>query len=497
MKLLSVVLLVVLAVYANAQFNPNQWNNRNTIVHLFEWKYKDIADECEQFLAPNGFAGVQTSVPQENRVIPGRPWYERYQPVSYKFITRSGTEADFLEMSRRCNAVGVRIYPDIIINHMAAGSGTGWVVGTGGSEANSDTLDFPAVPFGPNDFNQPQCGIDPCYCDVANIRNCNLVGLTDLRLSSQWVRDKAIEFMNRLVDLGVAGFRVDTVKHMWPGDLEAIFPKIKNLNTAFGFAPGTKPFFASEVIDLGGEAISKFEYKHLGTVTEFSFQNEIGRVFTGGLELKNLRLFGESWGLLPSDRALTFVDNHDSQRGDNPNTITYKRPRIYKMATAFHLAFTYGVPRIMSSYAFTDYSVGPPMDSTQAILSRTINADGSCGNGWVCEHRWRQIFHMVKFANVVKGTSVENFWDNGSNQISFSRGNRGFIAFNGQFNVDLNTWLQTGLPAGTYCDVISGDKVGASCSGRSAVVFPDGRAEIILPSSAEDGVFAIHAESKL
>lgn len=96
MKLLSVVLLVVLAVYANAQFDPNQWGNRNTIVHLFEWKYLDIAEECEQFLAPNGFAGVQTSVPQENQVIAGRPWYERYQPVSYKFITRSGNEADFL-----------------------------------------------------------------------------------------------------------------------------------------------------------------------------------------------------------------------------------------------------------------------------------------------------------------------------------------------------------------------------------------------------------------
>jgi len=26
---------------------------------LFEWKFSDIADECERFLAPRGFAGVQ------------------------------------------------------------------------------------------------------------------------------------------------------------------------------------------------------------------------------------------------------------------------------------------------------------------------------------------------------------------------------------------------------------------------------------------------------
>lgn len=104
---------------------------------------------------------------------------------------------------------------------------------------------------------------------------------------------------------------------------------------------------------------------------------------------------------------------------------------------------------------------------------------------------------MVKFRNVVKGSNVENFWDNGSNQIAFSRGNRGFIAFNGQYNVDLNTWLQTQLPAGTYCDIISGDKVGSSRTGRSATVYADRRAEIILQANALHGVFAIHVDFKL
>lgn len=167
------------------------------------------------------------------------------------------------------------------------------------------------------------------------------------------------------------------------------------------------------------------------------------------------------------------------------------------MATAFHLAFTYGVPRIMSSYAFNEFATGPPMDAGENIISRSINADGSCGNGWVCEHRWRQIYHMVNFRNVVRGTLVDEFWDNGSNQIAFARVGRGFIAFNGQFGVDMNISLQTRLPAGTYCDVISGDKVGNSCSGRSVLVSADGRAQIILPANAEDGVLAIHIDARL
>lgn len=70
------------------------------MVHLFEWKvrhkhksnnfmlkvvslkWNDIAAECERFLAPRGFAGVQVSPPAENVIIrtPRRPWWERYQP---------------------------------------------------------------------------------------------------------------------------------------------------------------------------------------------------------------------------------------------------------------------------------------------------------------------------------------------------------------------------------------------------------------------------------
>jgi alpha-amylase len=36
---------------------------------------------------------------------------------------KTGTREQFADMVRRCNAVGVRIYPDVIINHMSATSG--------------------------------------------------------------------------------------------------------------------------------------------------------------------------------------------------------------------------------------------------------------------------------------------------------------------------------------------------------------------------------------
>jgi alpha-amylase len=160
------VALVSLIAVANAQFNTHQWGGRSGMVHLFEWKWNDIARECENFLAPNGFAGVQISPPNENIVASNRPWWERYQPVSYKLITRSGNEAAFADMTRRCNAVGVRIYADVMINHMSAMSG----IGTGGSSADVNGKQWPGVPFGPNDFN-PRCDITD-YNDIYQVRNC-------------------------------------------------------------------------------------------------------------------------------------------------------------------------------------------------------------------------------------------------------------------------------------------------------------------------------------
>lgn len=51
--------IVLLATNANAQFETHAWHDRSGIVHLFDWKWDDIANECERFLAPNGYAGVQ------------------------------------------------------------------------------------------------------------------------------------------------------------------------------------------------------------------------------------------------------------------------------------------------------------------------------------------------------------------------------------------------------------------------------------------------------
>ncbi len=39
---------------------------RTTFVHLFEWKWSDIEQECVNFLGPKGFSAVQVSPPNEH-----------------------------------------------------------------------------------------------------------------------------------------------------------------------------------------------------------------------------------------------------------------------------------------------------------------------------------------------------------------------------------------------------------------------------------------------
>lgn len=93
----------------SAQWDPN-CDGKQVIIHLFEWKWVDIAEECERFLGPAGYCGFQVSPPMEHVILPAdnHPWWQRYQPVSYVLHSRSGTPEEFADMVRRCNAVGVR-----------------------------------------------------------------------------------------------------------------------------------------------------------------------------------------------------------------------------------------------------------------------------------------------------------------------------------------------------------------------------------------------------
>lgn len=104
----------------------------------------------------------------------------------------------------------LRIYVDVVVNHMAPAGASAPVNGTGGSKADPLARKFPAVPFSRKDFHQT-CAISN-YNNATNVRDCELASLPDLDQSKEHVRREIVNFMNHLIDLGVAGFRMDACK---------------------------------------------------------------------------------------------------------------------------------------------------------------------------------------------------------------------------------------------------------------------------------------------
>ncbi len=457
----------------------------DVFVHLFEWPWPAVATECETQLGPKGFKAVQISPPQED--IPGSQWWTRYQPVSYSINqSRSGTRAQFIDMVNRCNAVGVGIYVDAVINHMTAGAGTG-------SDGTVYTkYNYPGL-YVQSDFHAP-CLVSN-YQDAANVQDCELLGLADLNTSFDLVQQKIADYLAGLAQLGVAGFRLDAAKHIQPVELNAILTKVNQTLTAQG---RPLPYYFAEVIDYGGEAVKARDYLGLGyssggaaDITEFKFRG-VGDKFlgTGGQYLAQLNpsgspgnQFSESaWGIMPSDKAVVFLENHDTQRSGG---ISYRTPAIYRLANVWMLAQPYGYPSIMSSYSFdlttqAGRDAGPP--GTSPGCAANLEAVTTTGQ-WVCEHRDPAIANMVAFRRAVAGGAQSNWWSNGVNAIAFSRGNMGFVAINGEAFA-VSGVFATGLGAGTYCDVLAGGVNSTVtprvCIGQAVMVDVNGNASFSL-----------------
>ncbi|CAG2115418.1 unnamed protein product [Medioppia subpectinata] len=503
---------------AGPNSDPHFAGNRSVIVEMMEWKHSEVAKECELFMGPYGYGGVQVSPVHECAILVNRPWWERYQPVSYKIASRSGDEAQFADMVARCNKAGVRVYVDIVLNHMTmAEQGKG----TAGDAYDGAGEHYTAVPYEPQDFH----GKESCPNADLNIhdsdnpteaRMCQMGGLRDLNQARDNVRKHQADYLNKLIDHGVAGFRSDASQHQWPQDLGAIIASLHTLNTAHGFPANSHPFFYHEYIEHGPN-VKATEYTPLGRVIEFKNYENLARVFRGlnNQRLCYLRNYGggpKGWGMLDNNDAVVMVDNHDLQRGHSGDinvTVTFFEPKLLKLTTAFMLAWPYAVPRIMSSYYwprnlqrqgdhFIDSNsyIGPPHDSSDNILDVTRNPDLSCNTDkWICEHRWRQIYNMVAFRNIAGAEPVQHWWEF-NNQIAFSRGSKAYIAINNDVK-PIDMTADTGLPAGTYCDVISGNLAGGKCTGRQVVVGADGKAHIVVDNKWDDPMIAFHIMSKL
>lgn len=460
MKLL--LLFLALAAHASPEYRPFGKGSRTVMVQLFEWPWDSVAEECERVLGPGGFAAVQVSPPTEHLSIASHPWWERYQPVSHRLESRSGTEQQFAQMVKRCRKAGVDVYADVVMNHM-----TGWSDGGHGFAGSPFThYEYPGL-FSHHEFHH--CGRNGNddivnFTDLYELLNCELLNLSDLDTGSPSVQKKLGALLRRLVDHGVAGFRVDAAKHIPASDIHAIFSRV-----------GSDFYAVHELIVSPGEPVDTASYLSSGDVNVFPYAYAVGKAFLSG----DLRGIGSIGFGVPSESAVVFLENHDLERRPPEETLVpyLKNPAMNRLASVYLLTYPYGYPQLYSGYSFENYDQGPPLsgDHTKPALR-----NGHCEAPWTCAHRSLEILELVKFRNatdrIFQATDVNS---PRPGVLAYGRGRLGHVVINASDREE-SLSVKTKLAPGHYC----GDLGAAARCRIEGTVDAQGMLKVRLPAKS-------------
>ncbi len=458
---------------------------------MFMWPWVSLKTECTKTLGPEGVDWIMVSPPQED--ISGSQWWVHYQPVSYKIDSQLGNRQQFADMVSACNAAGVQVIVDAVINHMTNSHDPAFA-GTKYSK-----YIYPGL-YDYNDFHNGLALNDPNYCDGQIVNyddpfdttHCELGGLADLATEKPNVRAAIAGYLNDLESLGVAGFRVDAAKHFGITDLTAVYNMLNPVN-------GKPPYFLSETI---GNPATNLPFTKIGDVFAWDYPDQMVNMFQGGMtglgRATDLR--GTSIG--EPNVTVTMVSNHDTEH-HGPSSLSYLSGKTFELANEFLLADPLGKPMLYTGYGIdlsTSLDDGPLANgSTGYYLPATCpkapsaTAKVSVGK-FVCLQRWTSIKGMIQWHHEVGTAPMTNaLWAN--KVLSFNRGS-GFFAVNNT-PATIKETIATGLPKGTYCDVISGGAKAIAkgkCLGTTVVVAANGSAKVAI--TAKTGL-ALDATNRL
>ncbi|KAH9058949.1 glycoside hydrolase [Lactarius deliciosus] len=410
--------------------------NKAVIAQMFEWTWDSVAAECTTFLGPAGYAFVQVSPAQEH--IQGPEWWTDYQPVSYTLTSKRGTRAQYADMISTCHTAGVGVIADTIWNHMSQQNS-----GTGVAGSNFTHYVYPGIY---QDRNFHHCGLEPNdnivnYDNEAEVWTCQLNGLADLATDTDDVRQRLAAYTNDLISLGIDGLRLDASKHMNPNDIANILTRLT-----------TRPYVTQEVIYGAGEPVTPALYTGNGDVQEFRYTYTLKDAFLASGISSLQDLDNRGW--------VAGICNHDTER-NKASLNAYSPSNAYTLATVFSLAHPYGRTSVLSSYTnFYNNDAGAPNSGTGSCT-------GNVGtNGWT-------IAGMVGFRNQVGSAPLTGWISPSSQRIAFSRGSLGFVAINNA-DSEWSATFMTGLPAGSYCNVVDGTSAAVMCPGTAFTISNDG-----------------------
>jgi len=298
-----------------------QQASAEVILHAFNWRYADVGTQA-QAIRDRGYDSVLVSPPLKSE---GAQWFARYQPQDYRIIDHAlGNTEDFRAMSAALENAGLRLYADVVINHMANESSQRSDLNFPGQRvldayaANPEYFarqrlfgDLTENLMSGADFHESRCITD--YNIVAQVqlwRLCNGgsdTGLPDLDDNARVIAAQR-SYLLALKQIGVDGFRIDAAKHMTAKHMARVFDREVMADS----------FVFGEIITASGRGHVEFHgflEPYLNQTThsayDFPLHASIRAAFAFGGNLGLLADVQARGQALPADRAITFTVNHD------------------------------------------------------------------------------------------------------------------------------------------------------------------------------------------
>lgn len=383
-------------------------------LHAFNWPYATVEARAAE-IAERGYRAVLVAPPLRSQ---GSAWWARYQPQDYRVIDHPlGDTESFVRMQQALRDAGVRLYADIVLNHMANESGWRSDLNYPGSAVLAAYAADPARYarlrlFGDlrwNFLSQPDFGPSVCiddYDNVWKVQNWRLcgdapdVGLPDL-VANDWVVAQQQQYLRSLKALGVTGFRIDAAKHMSNAHLNRVLtPDIRSGVHVFG-----------EIIVSGGAGDSgydRFLAPYLAetghSAYDFPLFESIRRALRFGGSMNQLVDPGAYGQALPGSRAVTFAVTHDI-----PNNGIFRYlildPVDERLAYAYLLGRDGGMPLV-----YTD---------------QNESGDGRWTEAW----QRADLAAMIRFHNAAHGSDMRVL-SHSDCHLLFRRGDRGLVGIN-------------------------------------------------------------------
>ena len=425
--------------------DPNA-TNTETILHVWSWNFPTIAENMKQ-IADAGFTMIQTSPvnacfsPEGGniKILDEKEgnWYHYYQPTDWTVGNNIvGTEEEMKVMLDSAKKYDIRVLVDVLPNHVGFDIdlvADEFYAAVGGRDKMFHTHGLEGI----NDYN------DRTQCTHQGVG-----GLPDVNTENPLFQKYYMQFVNKLIEMGVRGFRYDTAKHIGvhsdPLDTEAGVTENDFWDVATGrkevlgvslCIPYDSLFVYGEV--LQDRNVPEEEYAGYFGQTASSY----GHVLREALTRRNTKDIDlVTWYHRAAPEYLTtWVESHDTYC--NANESAGLTDAQIRTGWVFLTARQNGTPLFYSR----------PMNSTRENYFGD-NLLGARGND---EFFHPEVVAVNKFRQEMEGQVEDLQFSQDGEVILVNRGDSGAALINLSLNNNV-TELQTTLPDGEYADKVYG-----------------------------------------